>query len=401
MSDQNQSTDLSEQVCMITEHVPPAYSGAGRQAILLANTLCDLGHDVSILTQTPNPNAADDMRLHIISFNSSKNLKNSLFAWQCFWWLIRNSKKYDLIHLHGLNRATWPAIIAAKLVRKPILFKYTLPADEAPDILRASRFGSIKLWLFQTMDAFIATSSKFHDILTTEMKPGNMVHKIPNGVDINVFEPLANNLKYECKNHLLNKMNWPETSIIGMYLGGIEPRKGLETLLAAWPLVIQAIPEAHLLLVGPVTHSAGESFKTHLQTQIHDLGLKNHVGFYGLCPTPETLLPLADVFLLPTESEGLPNALIEAQACGIPAVASHLDGVTTDIVLQDKTGYLIKCKDKDALAEAVISILQNTKWQSSETQQEIIQHIRHHFSITSIALHYSNLYKILVKPNTI
>ena len=195
-------------------------------------------------------------------------------------------------------------------------------------------------------------------------------------------------------------MNWPDAKMIGMYLGGIEHRKGLETLLSSWTDVIKEIPGARLLLVGPETKSAGMLFKDKLGAQIHDWGLENYVKFYGLSDKPETLLPLADVFILPSDSEGLPNALIEAQACGIPAVVSQLDGVTTDVVLQGKTGYLIECQDTIALAEAVITVLKNPRWYSSETQLEIIQHIKQHFSIACIAAQYSALYKKLDKRNT-
>ncbi len=400
MSEQKQVIQTFERVCMIAEHIPPDYSGAGRQATLLAKNLSELGHEVFIITKTPNPSTSENSRLHIIPLKSNKDLACTQFAWQCFRWLLFNSKKYDLIHLHGLNRATWGAIIANKILGKPILFKYTLPADEAPEIIRASRLGKIKWRLFKTMDAYIATSSKFHKILSTEIIPNITVHLIPNGVDCNVFKPLARDTKQSIKECLQNEMNWPDATLIGMYLGGIEPRKGLETLLSSWRDVVKEIPEVRLLLVGPVTKNAGKSFNDKLSAQIHEWGLGNYINFYGLSDSPETLLPLADIFILPSDAEGLPNALIEAQACGIPAVASHLDGITTDIVLQDKTGYLIQCKDKKALTEAVITILKNPRWYSAETQLEIIQHIKQHFSIESIAEQYSALYKKLSKRNS-
>lgn len=87
-----------------------------------------------------------------------------------------------------------------------------------------------------------------------------------------------------------------------------------------------------------------------LEAQAHRLGIADRVRFLGLRSDAEAVVPAFDVFCLPSFAEGLPRALLEAQSCGVPVVASNVGGVARAIA---PGGRLVSARDAEALADAV------------------------------------------------
>lgn len=94
---------------------------------------------------------------------------------------------------------------------------------------------------------------------------------------------------------------------------------------------------------------------------LEETGLLDTVRFTGLVADPETYLRASDVFAFPSRKEGLPNALIEAQAAGVACVASDLPGITSDVIEPDQTGYIVPQNDPDALAQRVTTLLKDSE----------------------------------------
>lgn len=120
--------------------------------------------------------------------------------------------------------------------------------------------------------------------------------------------------------------------------------------VAAWPRVLDAVPEARLLLVGD-----GEQGPA-LRAQVARLGLADRVVFAGPRRDVARLLQASDLALLPSETEALPTSLIEAAACGRAAVATRVGGVP-EVVEHGRTGLLVAPGDPGALADAVVTLL--------------------------------------------
>jgi glycosyltransferase involved in cell wall biosynthesis len=106
----------------------------------------------------------------------------------------------------------------------------------------------------------------------------------------------------------------------------------------------------HWILVGD-----GE-LRGELEAQARRLGLAPHVRFAGWRDNVAEVLALADVFVLPSESEGFGRVLVEAMAMGRPVVATNVGGIP-DIVLDGETGLLVEPADPAALASAVGALL--------------------------------------------
>lgn len=129
--------------------------------------------------------------------------------------------------------------------------------------------------------------------------------------------------------------------------------KGHDVLIRAMELLRGAVPEATLVVIGD-----GEE-RSALEEEVSRRGVEDAITFVGR-QTPEevrSILRQADVFVMPSRSEGLPLALLEAMASGLPVVASHVGGIPE--VLTREVGLLVPPEDPAALAQALTDVLQN------------------------------------------
>lgn len=210
------------------------------------------------------------------------------------------------------------------------------------------RFGPlyalVRPWLrrvWRDAAAVFAVSESLRD-LARRAWPGGRVEVIPNGVDPALFQPL--------ENRAARTSNPWKTAVATAQL--IE-RKGLQYLLdalASLPPELRGRWRLKLCGAGP--------YEAALRRRARERGLADQVEFAGLvahAALPE-LYRAADVFALPSLQEGLPLALVEALACGLPAVATTVGGIPT--VLRDgENGLLVPPADAPALARALTRLL--------------------------------------------
>jgi glycosyltransferase involved in cell wall biosynthesis len=130
--------------------------------------------------------------------------------------------------------------------------------------------------------------------------------------------------------------------------------KGHEFLFAAAPRIVAAVPSAKFLLVGDGI------YRERFERLAVNMGLRSHFIFAGLVPPQDIPRYIAsmDVVAHLSLREGLPRALPQALACGKPVVAFDVDGAR-EVCLDGETGFLVRAEDVDALAGAVIRLLQD------------------------------------------
>ncbi len=167
---------------------------------------------------------------------------------------------------------------------------------------------------------------------------------VPNGIDLDRFRPEPIPLPPD----LGLRDNVPLVTVLGRLGTG----KGQEHAIAAWPEVAAAVPDARLLLVGdgPLEGS--------LREQCRALGVEDSVVFAGRRGDAERILAASTITCLPTIREALPTALIEAAACGIPAVATEGSGVA-EVIDDGVTGLLVPYADHRRIAGSVIELLRD------------------------------------------
>ena len=126
--------------------------------------------------------------------------------------------------------------------------------------------------------------------------------------------------------------------------------KGHEHFLRAAARVRERRSDVIFLVVGD------GPLRPQLESLTEELGLADAVRFVGVRKDIPEVLGLMDVFVLSSLSEGAPNVILEAMAAGLPVVASNVGGVP-DIVRDGETGRLVEPGDHEALADAVLDIL--------------------------------------------
>ncbi|HXT22856.1 MAG TPA: glycosyltransferase family 4 protein, partial [Thermoanaerobaculia bacterium] len=137
-----------------------------------------------------------------------------------------------------------------------------------------------------------------------------------------------------------------------LYSGRLRSRKAVAVLLQAMPRVLAAVPACRLVVVGDGEQSA------HVAAAVRARGLATHVELAGSLPRPAAMARLfeADVFCLPSTYEGLPLAILEAMAAGLPVVATAVSG-NPEAVEDGTTGLLVPPESAAALADALIALL--------------------------------------------
>lgn len=140
-----------------------------------------------------------------------------------------------------------------------------------------------------------------------------------------------------------------DTAIV-LWVGRLDPVKGLSHLIRAFAQVRERFTNAKLVLVGD------GPLRDQLRAEIDQAGLADDVSLLGARRDVPSLLRLARMFAFPSRTEGLPNALLEAMAGGLPIVTTDVPGCH-DLVTHEATGLLVPYGDTQALAEAIIRLL--------------------------------------------
>ncbi|MEZ5286656.1 MAG: glycosyltransferase [Vicinamibacterales bacterium] len=189
-------------------------------------------------------------------------------------------------------------------------------------------------YAYRTAHMVVANSTAAADQLAREGVAAGKVRLIRNGVDVEAFETAGHRARAR----------------IAM-VANLRAEKGHDVLIDAAPQILGACPEATFVLAGsgPMAEA--------LARRAADRGVRDRVEFVGHCDDVPALLSSCDLFVLPSRSEALPNAVIEAMAAGLPVAASDVGGIP-ELITHNETGVLVPPGDAAALARSVIDLLE-------------------------------------------
>ncbi len=224
-----------------------------------------------------------------------------------------------------------------------------LRADQLRDhlwLLRPKRLGY--RWSYRLGarlgGQFVAVSHDVGSSIVKQIRPlPDRVHVIPNGVDVDRYPSSTPRAQVR------RDLGIDESSFVLVSVAKLHEQKGHRDLLAAARLVIDGHPNVTVLLVGD-----GPLRKT-LEAEAAALGLAGHVRFLGTRSDVPELLAASDLFVLASHWEGLPMALLEAMASGLPSVATDVSG-TREVSAPGRTGQIVPVGRPDRLAQAVTNM---------------------------------------------
>ncbi|MEZ0227135.1 MAG: glycosyltransferase [Planctomycetota bacterium] len=259
--------------------------------------------------------------------------------------LMRRRRKVDVIygvqytggfHAANMARATgMPTAVKFACGGEPGDFRALARLEDAEAILAALR----------RMDRYVLISEEIRaEAEDAGMDPSRFV-RIRNGVDTQRFSP-------EGLAAALPELGAAPDRKVILFVGRHDPQKRIDVLLRAFKQVLESVPEARLALAGDGAH-----LEEYRKLAV-ELGVADRAAFLGARPDVPDLHRAASVFVLPSGAEGLPNALLEALACGTPSVATAIPG-TTEVASHEKEALLVPVDDADALAAALVRLLRD------------------------------------------
>jgi glycosyltransferase involved in cell wall biosynthesis len=200
---------------------------------------------------------------------------------------------------------------------------------------------------------------------------------IPNGVDSKHFHP---------------DTSWSEKrEQVVVCVAQLRYQKGIDVLLQAWRLVLQQLPQtvqASLILVG------NGPIQSQLDYMAQALGIAGSVEFAGEQKDVAAQFHRGAIAVLPSRFEGMPNALLEAMACGLACVATRVSG-SEDIIQHGVNGLLVESEDYRGLAQALLALFHDPGL-AERYGQEARATIEQHYALEHITDTYIELYARLV-----
>jgi glycosyltransferase involved in cell wall biosynthesis/O-antigen/teichoic acid export membrane protein len=376
-------------VTMFVQSYFPRVGGAETNLQSLVGPLRARGVEVAVLTRRFPDMASEDcvagapvFRLPVPGGQWRASLTFTIAA---VWLLIRQRWKVDVLHAHELRSPTLTAVVAKLVLRRPVV-AHVLRGGLLGDIpvLKAVPLGGVRLWLFkQLVDTFVAISEETRRELLGAGIPEERITSVAYGVDVDRFRPAPPAERERCRKELCLE-NWRVVLVVAR----LEPEKGLDTLLAAWPCVKSAEPRALLVIAGDGSQRAA---LTNQAATLHD------VRFLGLVRDPVPYLQTADCYTLPSLTEGLPLSLLEAMAAGVPCVVTAIGGSSEALA---GLGELVLPGDPERLAEAIVKVLRfdaaDRESAGAATRRRVVDH--HSLEANADAL--SRLYERLARRET-
>lgn len=264
------------------------------------------------------------------------------------WLLFIRRDRYRVIHAHIAGNMAALSCLLGRLMGKPVLVKLTGMTEMRGGILDpAPGLGArLRRRAMGAGSAYQATSQRIAGLLVERGFDASKVLHLPNAVDTSRF--LAAQRDAGLRTALCGSR-----SLVGIFVGRLEPEKGLELLVDAWARVFAGRDQAALLLVG------SGSLRDALQARAQAAGIGAQLVFVGPTAAVERYLALADFGVLTSQFEGLSNALLEYMSAGLPVVGSRVSG-TEDWVVDGSTGWLFPPGDVQALAQQLSQVAETS-----------------------------------------
>lgn len=260
--------------------------------------------------------------------------------------------KPNVLHAH----ATTPPGYCGLLLKK----KYHLPivcSLRGSDINIYPQCGKLLRYqvaeVIKNADLLVSVSEALKIEAYNIATPPHGIRVVYNGCDLNTFSP-----NEATRTKIRNDFGILRNDKVLIYVGNLLEYKGIFELIAAFYKLLLDKPALNIFLF-IVGDGPEHSTVNHI---ILSKGLKNKIHLIGNQPYNEVskFLNAADIFILPSYSEGLPNAVLEAMACCLPVITTRVGG-TSEAVEDGKSGILIPKKDVNSIIHAIKSLLNNAK----------------------------------------
>jgi len=264
--------------------------------------------------------------------------------------------------------AAWvfPDAVAVSMLNQHLKLPLLVKAH-GTDINENAQFSArvelMRRWLSRSKMIFCASK----DLMNKLIKMGISKAQVQvnyNGVNTEIFYPENKKIVNIGQNADAEKSS-TKSKMTLIFVGSIIKTKGIVELVEALPLVKEKYEAIELIVLGE------GNLTTSLKEKALQLGISENLCFKGSLPLNEvaSYMRQADLLVLPSYREGVPNVLLESFACGTPVVATRVGGIPE--IVTDDVGILVEEKQSKALSDAILKAL-STPW----SQEKILDHAK-------------------------
>ena len=356
-------------IAQITPYFLPHTGGVERYVYNLSKNLINEGHTVEVITSNvPEGRTVDVVdgipvrRLKCIGEPLRNPLVPSIFL------LLDELKKFDIIHVHNLYSSLALSIpLLKKFCKIPLVLTHhgqLIYGEPMKDTCVKIYEKSIEKIILKSVDNTVVLSESDAQYISSSGLKENCVEILPNAINPADFTAYINVDTTE----FIEKYDLEGRKRI-LFVGEVTNRKGIPTLIKSIPLLIKKVlkEEAVFVIVG-----SGENL-SDARALAKDLDVESHVVFTGRLPFVELMQAYrsADLFVLPSLSEGLPTSILEAMYFGLPVVSTDIPGVRDHF---SDFAILVPPKNEFALSNAIISVLEDEHFASmlSRSGRELV-----------------------------
>jgi glycosyltransferase involved in cell wall biosynthesis len=303
--------------------------------------------------------------------------------------LIRNLK-CDVFHCH--NDHTSP-LIGAAIAKVPVRIWSTLAMSSYHENLTQPQgihrlMPGIRLSNYCT-HRILAISGEVRNELMDFGVSENQIEVVHGAVDLTRFASVTN-----CT--LREELNLSSSDIVISSVGRAIHRKGWDIAIKAFAEVKKVIPNARLVLVGSTTSSEEKKIYQSLVELCRLYNISEYVHFLGHRNDLCEILKASDIFILPSRSEGLPGALLEAMSSGLPSIATNICGMT-EVIKNGEDGFLFERENAKELTEYLLKLIEDKTLQRKISSQAL-NRVRQ-FSMEVYVEKVFNIYKSLLNTS--
>jgi len=289
-------------------------------------------------------------------------------------WKLFRKEKTQIVQTHG-----WGTMVEGAMASWLAGVPFSLHAERGTIETRPVNLMCQNL-CWRMADKVLCVSEEHKKQLTQKVKfPQSRIISIPNGVDTDRFAPRPEN-----KALYRQKYGLPMNCFCIGTVGNLRPVKNQALLIRASQRLIQRDNNIHLVLTGD------GNLKGQLVQLTEELKIKGHVHFLGAQKEIPEILNALDVFVLSSLNEGMPNAVLEAMACGLPVVGTRVGGIP-EVINSDRVGVLVSSDNPEELC-LVLSRLKEDKENREQLSRESRKRIVEEYSLRRMIQAYQNLY---------
>jgi glycosyltransferase involved in cell wall biosynthesis len=370
-------------VLFVLDQFSKTLGGGERIVLRLATLLPKYGYRASILTYSAHPESAalqsPPCPIYLLPLDRTYDLSAMRGALELRRFLKR--ERIVVVQTFFESSDLWAGLVAKMTSDAKLIW-----SRRDMGILRGRKHHIAYRLMSGTPDAVFAVSEQVRQhCISVDRIPSDRVLTIYNGLDV---------------------ADWNVTGrdkgagkFLVATLGNIRRVKGHDVFIRAAASVVKEFPNVSFTVAGEILEA--DYFK-ELQDLVRDLGLTDHFTFVSGVSNIREYLSAAEIFVLPSRSEGFSNAIIEAMAASLPVVATDVGG-NAEAVQNGVSGYIVPSEDVAALSGAILRLLHDPS-QATEMgiagRKLVVEKFTSDAMMKQITEVYARLLDVRAKPNS-